>query len=237
MSPRALLLGVLALLVGLGAWLLLTDDEAGRSDAAPGTAAPAPRAAAAAAREPAPVRTASAATGQEEAAAPELPPGFAADDPAVAWSRVDLEEVRRALPENRYWLSHMPTRDAAVLAEREREERHWREVRTRVESGNASEAEVDAYFEHKRHVYADGVEFTGYLIEHYADVLDDRDVRLLGVANRLHQARLVELPRVHFEAQQRRERAEAARRAWQEQQAAFERSGDDDPGGTPGEFE
>jgi hypothetical protein len=166
-----------------------------------------------------------------------IPPGFDPDDPAVGWAQVDMDAVRRALPDNRFWTAHMPTKDAAVLAEREREQERERALRTKVESGNASREEVDAHFTHLHKVFTDGIEFTTYLIEHYGEDLSERDVGLLMLARKLHRARLVELPREHARAHELRERMEKARSEWQAMQAAFAEDdgpdGDPDSGSTP----
>lgn len=206
------------------AWsFALLSRQPGRPQAAPATAE----------QEPAPARPAQVSGTRApraddpprpavaEPAEPPLPPGFDPEDPAVGWSRVDLDAVRRALPDNRFWTSHAPTSDAAVLAERKRRQAEERALRTQVESGNASEQEVDAYFTHRHRVFTDGIEFTTHLIERYGDDLSERDLGLLRLARKLHRARLVELPREHARAQQRRERMEEARREWQAMRAAF----------------
>lgn len=231
MSPRRAALPSLLLVALVAGGVLLYRS---RADVAPPAVAtpqagpaggPAPEANRRADPEPA---AASAAADE-----PTLPPGFEPDDPAVAWAEVDLDEVREALPDNLYWSTHVPTHDAAILAEREREATRWRELRTRVESANASEAEVDEYFAHRRRVHGDAVEFTTYLIDHYGDVLPERDLAMLHVARRLNQARLFELPRRHAEAQERRVRQEEARRLWREQQAALEAAEAPDAGNNP----
>lgn len=164
---------------------------------------------------------------------PWLPPGFEADDPAVAWAEVDLESVREAMPDNLYWSLHAPTTDPDRLAERAEEERFWREQRSRVESGNASEEEVDELFEHRFRVHTDAVEFTTHLIDHYGEALPERDLQLLHIARNLHLARIAELPRTQAEAQDLRRQQERARQAWREQQAAFEGTEDEDPDPVP----
>jgi hypothetical protein len=57
---------------------------------------------------------------------------------------------------------------------------------------------------------------------HYGDKLPKRDVGLLKLAIDMHMARLEEIPRQLAEAHQRREAHDAARRAWLEEQKAFD---------------
>jgi hypothetical protein len=161
-------------------------------------------------------------------AAPEAPeaaqPDASADvaDFSGTWDGVDLDEVRRAMPENTYWQDSAPSDDPRVLEEREREKARWNEEYGKVLSGNASEDEIRAYFSHRHRVSADAVEFTGYLLDHYGKQLPERDVALLELARRLHLARIEELPRKQEEAFERKQKQDAAREAWHRDQQAFE---------------
>jgi hypothetical protein len=144
-------------------------------------------------------------------------------DPAVAWSKVDLGAVRAQMPNNLYWKLSMPTSDAALLRERESVRAFWNEQYGKVLSNTATEGEVRAYYAHRQRLSADSVEFATHLLDHYREVLPERDVGLLELARELHLARLEEYPRNLSDALERREAHDAARRAWLEDQARFER--------------
>ena len=150
-------------------------------------------------------------------------------DPAVAWSKVDLAAVRAAMPNNLYWKLSMPTTDAALLREREEIRADWNRQYGKVLSNTATEQEVRDYYAHRLRLSADSVEFATYLLDHYRDVLPERDVRLLELARELHLARLEELPRNLSDALERREAHEKARQAWLADQERFEGAGEPSP--------
>jgi hypothetical protein len=147
-------------------------------------------------------------------------------DPAVAWSKVDLEAVRAAMPNNLYWRLSMPTRDAALVREREQIRAEWNRQYGKVLSGTATEQEVRDYYAHRKRLSADSVEFATYLLDHYRDVLPERDVGLLELARELHLARLEELPRNLSDALERGEAQEKARQAWLADQERFRGEGE-----------
>lgn len=230
---RWLLAVAALLLLAVAAVRLAGRDETGdvASGRAP-VAAPAAEAASGAPPHPsAPVRPAPTPPADDEAASDPLD-DFAR---ASAWASVDLDAVRDAMPNNLYWQLAAPTTDAALLREREEIRAYWNEQYGKVLSNTGSAEEVDAYFAHRRRLSADYVEFSSYLLDHYGDVLHERDVAMLELARELHLARLEELPRRHAEALERREAHAAAREAWLRDQARFESDDaatdapDDDP--------
>jgi hypothetical protein len=152
---------------------------------------------------------------------PKAPPGVDPENLTGTWAHVDLEKVRSALPDNVYWESGIPTDDARVLEQREAERAHWNDEFGKVQSGTATEQEIEAYFDRRHRVSSDYVEFSKYLLEHYGSELPEQDVALLQLAQRMHLARLVELPRKLEEAHERRRQQDAAREAWRESEAEF----------------
>jgi hypothetical protein len=144
----------------------------------------------------------------------------------VAWSKVDLAAVRAAMPNNLYWQLSMPTRDAALVREREQIRAEWNRQYGKVLSGTATEQEVRDYYAHRKRLSADSVEFATYLLDHYRDVLPERDLGLLELARELHLARLEELPRNLSDALERREAHEKARQAWLADQERFRGEGE-----------
>ena len=149
--------------------------------------------------------------------APESDPG----DLASAWESVDMDEIRRAMPENTYWTMSAPTTDERVIREREEERARWNAEYGKMLSGNASEEEIRAYYAHRQRLSADYVEFTSYVLDHYQDDLSDQDLGLLELARRLHLHRLAEYPKETQRAFERKAEQDAAREAWQRDQAEF----------------
>lgn len=156
----------------------------------------------------------------EEPADADAIDGF--DASALAWSQVDLEAVRRALPDNLYWQTSVPTTDASILREREETRDHWNREYGKVLSNTATEQEVRDYYAHRRRVSTDAIEFAAHLLDHYGDVIPERDAGLLELALELHLARLEQLPRDLADALARREAHARVREQWLADQARFE---------------
>jgi hypothetical protein len=152
---------------------------------------------------------------------PAAPPEADLGDAGAAWAAVDLEEIRRAMPDNSFWRVAMPTQDARVLRDREDERARWNVEYGKVLSGNASEAEIHAYYAHRQRLSADYVEFTSYVLDHHGDDLSEQDVTLLELARRLHLARLEAYPRQTQEALDRKLEQDRARADWLRDEAEF----------------
>jgi hypothetical protein len=226
-STRRRLL-VLGAVVGIAAGALLVsrpDDRASRPAA--GVSAPAP-----AGPNGAGVERPDAADlpqgpglvpGRQERSAPAVPEGSDPDfESALRWSAVDLDAVRDALPDNLYWKMSAPTTDPAEVARREEERDRWNREYGKVLSGTATEEEIDAYFALRRTISEDAIAFSDHLLDHYGDVLPERDVGLLELARRLHRARLEEMPRRMADARDRKREQDRLREAWLADEAAFE---------------
>jgi hypothetical protein len=143
------------------------------------------------------------------------------EDMQTPWSVVDLDALRKELPDNLYWKMASPTSDPAVIEEREKERARWNLEYGKVLSNTATADEVDGYYAYRYRLSSDYVQFATFLLSDYGDDLAPRDVGLLKVAIELHLARLEEIPRQIAEAHERREAHDAARRAWLESEAAF----------------
>lgn len=142
-------------------------------------------------------------------------------DEPNAWAAVDLEAVRRAMPDNLYWRMSSPTRDEAVLRQRAEERARWNEAYGKVLSNTASEQEIVDYYAHRDRLASDYVQFATYILENYGEQLSIRDLGLMKVAVELNLATLEQIPRQLEEAQQRRVAHEKAREAWRRDQADF----------------
>lgn len=147
---------------------------------------------------------------------------FPSDDPAWAWSRVDLDALREEMPENTFWELAAPTDDPAVLEARRAHKERMNRALGKVMSNTGTEAEVRAYYAERERISRDYVAFTTRLLDTYGDVLPERDRGLVSLARDLHRARLEEMPRHLSEALSRRSDHAAAREAWLAEEALFE---------------
>jgi hypothetical protein len=203
---RGSLLALAVVLVAACVWLWLRQDPRSPAPAASSGGSPL-----AAATEPVPASPPPS----------EAPPSLDPDELSGAWANVDLDEVRAALPDNVYWESALPTDDPRILEARAAESARWNDEFGKVQSGTATEAEIEAYFDHRHRYSSDYVEFTKYLLRHYGSELPPQDVALLELAQRMHLARLVEMPRKLEEAYARKRQQDEARQAWLESEAEF----------------
>ncbi|MBX2802065.1 MAG: hypothetical protein KTR31_30570 [Myxococcales bacterium] len=129
----------------------------------------------------------------------------------LAWPGVDLEEVRRAMPDNRYWSDSAPTDDPATLARREQAKARWNDLFGKVQSGTATEDQIAAFYEERQQVSEDNVAFVRYLLEHHAEDIPERDQGMLLLAADMNQRRLQQLPDERDRALQRKRRQDEAR--------------------------
>jgi hypothetical protein len=209
-------LAVLAALVGAAWWWAASREGPAPAVTPPVAAAPPPAAAAPGAGAPAPpARTAGPAT-TPVAREPTADAGSEDGglERAVRWSSVDLEALRRELPDNLYWEMGAPTSDPAVIEQRARERARWNEAWGKVLSGNASEDEIYAYYDHRQRLSTDYLAFASRLLDEYRSVLPERDVGLLELSVRMHHKRLQDLPRDLARALERKQRQDALREAW-----------------------
>lgn len=175
-----------------------------------------------AAREVKPADPAAPSSAPPAAQAPaDSPPPVVEPEP-LGLAGVDLEEVRAALPGNLYWEMAAPTDDPALLEARELAKEQRNLLYGKILSGTATDPEILDYYDYRMRASTDYVAFVDYLLEHHVGELTDQDHGLLLVARKLHLARLEEIPRRIQEARERKARQDEARRAWLEDQRAFE---------------
>lgn len=142
-------------------------------------------------------------------------------DQAEEWARIDFDEIRRALPDSTYWKMAFPTKDPALLEERERIREQWNAEYGKVISNTATDEEIDAYYGEQQKLSEDYLEFLVYLAEHYGDLVPRSMVGALKLAGEMHLARLEEIPRKIAEAKERHATHERERQAWLEEQKQF----------------
>ncbi len=148
---------------------------------------------------------------------------------ARAWDALDLQAIRRRMPENLVWTLTIPTDDPEVLESRRQARQYWEKLYGRVYSNTASVEEVHAYYAHQQQRSSDYIEFTSYVIDNHADDLREQDLKLLHLARNMHSARLQEIPRRQAEALARRDAHAKAREAWLADQERFATEGQDAP--------
>ena len=123
---------------------------------------------------------------------------FPAPDATRTWSAdaspVDLEPLRRRLPDNLYWRIGAPTKDPQVLRWREEEERHWNGLNRKVLSHTATEEEIREYYGHRRKVSEDLMVFARLVLQEYGAQLPEAERGLYELSLWMHYTRLEELP-------------------------------------------
>jgi len=229
---RAVAIAVLVV-AGAIAWLWL-----GRTPAVPEpVTAPVPVAEAPAAEPPSDESLAAESAApsdpaQDEAQpdAEDLHPPLVSEEPdSESFPSIDLEAARKALPDNLYWETAAPTQDPRLLGDRERAQKYWNEQYGKVLSGEGTEEEIKAFYDRRMQLSSDYVRFVDYVLDHQGKELSDSDLKLLGVAKRLHLARLAEVPRRMQEALDRKAKQDAAREAWLAEQRELEAEGAQPP--------
>ena len=157
---------------------------------------------------------------RDEPAADPLAAG-AEEMPHGTWEALDLEDVRKAMPDNSYWKMAAPTKDPELLKWREEERARWNVEYGKVLSNTATAEEIDAYYAERKRISDDYLEFVVYVVTNYGNAIPREGLNLLKLAGEMHAMRLEEIPRQMAEAQARREAHDAARRAWLEEQKEF----------------
>jgi len=127
---------------------------------------------------------------------------------------VNLEQLRAELPHNRYWTDQAPTRDPEELRRREADAAGWSQLLGKVLSGTGTNAEIRAYFDHRRQVSEDAIEFAQRVLAEHGAELPDRDRGLLELAVDMHRTRLAELPHEEAKAQARKVEQDRLRAQW-----------------------
>ncbi|WP_434381108.1 hypothetical protein [Melittangium boletus] len=140
------------------------------------------------------------------------PPSDAASAPRP--HPVDLSHLRERLPDNLYWRMGAPTTDPEELRQREQEERSWNTLYGKVLSNTASEAEIHAYYAHRRQVSEDFMAFAALVLEEYGPRLPETERGLYELSIRMHHTRLEELPQRIDEALARKHVQERRRESW-----------------------
>jgi hypothetical protein len=194
--------GLLLVLAALGVVAVFVGR---RAPEAPGR--PLPREAPVAAPTPEPRPAASVSPAP--APAPASTPFVDSRTPAV-----DLERLRAELPDNLYWKTGSPTDDPDVLRERAEEDRRWNDLYGKVLSNTASEDEIHRYYDHRRRISEDAIQFATRVLQEFGDQLSEEEKGLYALSVRMHRTRLDEIPREISDALARKAAQDKRREEW-----------------------
>jgi hypothetical protein len=131
---------------------------------------------------------------------------------------VNLEALRARLPDNLYWQLGAPSEDAEILARRADEEERLAQLFGKVQSNAASEEEIQRYYDTRRRISEDYVQFASLVLEEYGSELPDQDRGLYELSIKMHKGRLMEIPRQTQEALARKKVADQRRDEWRKSQ-------------------
>lgn len=161
------------------------SDDDGASPSPPPASAPAP-----VAGDPPPALPGSDPDAPgDEGEPPELPTDGEAPYP------VDLDALRRRIPDNRYWTLGAPTEDPAVLRMRAERKKSDNALLGKILSTTATEQEIEEYYAERKRVSEDYMNFAAQVLADHRDELPERDVGLYELTIRLHRGRLDQIPR------------------------------------------
>jgi hypothetical protein len=144
---------------------------------------------------------------------PDLP-----DDQSGNEHPVDLARLREMIPDNLYWRFDAPTQDAQILQARAEEKQRWNVLFGKVQSGTATEEEVQQYYAHRRQLSEDYIEFAKLVIGEYGAQLPEQERGMYELGIRMHNTRLAEIPRQIDQALARKALQDQRREEWRRSQ-------------------
>jgi hypothetical protein len=139
----------------------------------------------------------------------------------LVYGDIDLREAKALMPDNIYWQQGAPTKDPEELARREAEKKKRNEEYGRVLAGDASEEEVQAYYDYKKRVSEDYLEFSEFMARRYKSTDHKEMVGLLDMAMKMHAEKLNQLPAELEDALARAREREKLREDWRRQKEEF----------------
>src|SRR6266545_3812549 len=114
--------------------------------------------------------------------------------PATAYP-VNLDALRRRIPDNLYWTLGAPTDDQEMLRQREERGRRSNQLYGKVLASEASEEEIQRYYAERRRVSEDYIKFAELVLAEYRDQLPDDQVSLYELSIQLNRGRLTQIAR------------------------------------------
>jgi hypothetical protein len=157
------------------------------------------------------------------------PPPQAVEQPeyieGLVWGELDLREAKALMPDNLYWKWAAPTKDPDELAARDEERRRRNDEYGRVLSGDANEDEVRAYYDYRRKLSEDYLEFAEFMARRYRNSDNKEFVGMLELATKLHTQRLAQISGELEDALERSREHAKLREDWQRQKEEFGANG------------
>lgn len=117
---------------------------------------------------------------------------------------VDLDDLRARIPNNLYWQLGVPTDDPEVAKMRAARAERNNTIFGRTQSGEASEAEIRAYYAEQRRMSEDYLELSLLVLSEKRDQLPERDRGMFELSVQLHRARIAQSERDLADALARR---------------------------------
>ena len=116
----------------------------------------------------------------------------------------------------------MPATEMYTLLLKETGRDYWREQKNQISANLADEYTIREYYAQQNALSEDYVEVTDVILDQHAMELPERDYHLLLMANKLHSARLQEIPAELARALENRENHLARKEAWRADPDAYE---------------
>ena len=151
----------------------------------------------------------------------EVDPADAYDAKAEAWAKVDLEEVRDAIPNNLFWTMSAPTVDEALLAERDAKREELKTIETKMMARLATDQEIRDYYSYQTKLSEDYVIALTEIINRYGHVIPDDDYSGQTLARTLHLSKLQEMPSKLTQALEQRQKFLADKAEWMADKDAY----------------
>lgn len=162
--------------------------------------------------DPAPAETQVSAASAPVAPAAPAPSSASGGMPALPVA-VDLDALRKKLPDNLYWKHGVPTDDPKELERRALEDHDWNVLLGKVQSNTASEPEIAKYYDHRRKLSHDYAELARTVVADYGQNLDPQNHGIFDMAARMNEQRLQQLPIEEARAIARHKAHEASKTA------------------------
>jgi hypothetical protein len=131
---------------------------------------------------------------------------------------VDLARLREKIPDNLYWRFDAPTQDGQVLQARAEEKQRWNTLFGKVQSGTATDDEMQQYFAHRRQLSEDYIEFAELVLAEHGAQLPEQERGMYELGVRMHNTRLGEIPRQLEQARERKALQDRRREEWRSKQ-------------------
>jgi hypothetical protein len=225
MASNGIRPGVWLVAVGsVAAIALLLYAMSGSRKPAPIAAAPAPEPAASAPELSPRPRTGELRTPARPASIPQAPEDVPYIE-GLVYGDIDLREAKELMPDNLYWKWGSPTKDEKLLEERAQERRRRNEEYGRVLAGDANEDEVRAYYDYRRKLSSDYLEFAEFMARRHRNSENEQFRGMLDLAVNMNADRLKQLA-ADEEAALAKSRDQARlREEWRRQQEEFRAAG------------